>query len=240
MRKIILTMCVAVLMIFTATCQAIDYQNIPISQAFGRNGIAAGDWYDTSGNLILTFDDGYINGKKIISAGYMGDTVAFYKFRVKDGDAYNDIEVLNFGSEAPAHNMLVLNDQKVLRQTQNPQYFESIGGIYLGMSKKQVMSIYGEPLSVESRHGRNDATWTYTGFEVFFTYDVVTSITIYGSSDRRFDLSGLSANSSQADFERKYETKFSRRGNLNIGHGEVINVRDGRATLQILTSGYVF
>lgn len=241
MRKIIAMLMLVAALMSTVTCQAaIDYQDIPINQAFGKNGIAIGEWYDTHGNLVLTFENGYINGAQIISVGFMGDTVAFYKFRVKDGSGYKDIEISNFGSQAPEHNMLVLNDSKVLRQSQNPQYFESIGGIYLGMSKNQVMSIYGEPLSVENQSVRKTATWTYNGFEVFFNYDVVTSITIYGRGDRRFDLSGLSANSAAVDFERKYETKFSQRGNLNIGHGEVINIRDGRATLSILTPGFVF
>ena len=241
MRKIIVMVFVAVLMISTVTCQAMDYQDIPISQDFGKNGISVGDWYDMDGNLILTINDGYINGEKIISVGYTGDTVAFYKFRIKDGNGYSDIELQTFGSSGvnDEHSMLILNDMKPLRMTQNPKYFESIGGIYLGMSKKQVMSIYGEPLSVENQPTRKTSTWTYTGFEIFFQYDVVTSITIYGSSDRRFDLSGLSANSSITDFERKYETKAGRRGALNIGHGEIITVRDGRATLQFFTAGFV-
>ena len=239
MRKIIAMFIFGIaLMISTITCYALDYQSIPISQAFGRYGISTGSWYDTNGNLILTTDGDYMNGQKIISVGFTGDTVAFYKFRVKDGNGYSDIELQTFGSAEGDHVMLVLNGTTPLRQTQNPQYFESIGGIYLGMPKNKVMSIYGEPLSVENR-GKT-STWTYNGFEVFFEYDVVTSITIYGRSDRRFDLSGLSANSSKEDFERKYEVKFSRRGNLNIGHGEVINIREGRATLQCLTSGYVF
>ena len=236
MRKIILTVCVAMLVIFTATCQAIDYREIPISQAFGKNGIAVGSWYDMNGNLILQIGSDYtINGKKIISAGYTGDTVAFYKFRLQDGD----IEILNFGSEDPTHNMLVLNDQKVLRQTQTPQYFESIGGIYLGMTKDKVMDIYGEPLGVENQPLQKISMWIYNGFEIFFQYDVVSSITFYVSSDRRFDISGLSATSSKEDFERKYETTMTGRGSLNIGHGEVITVREGRATLQILTPGFV-
>ena len=98
MRKLTaMFMLVAVLIMATVTCQAMDYQDIPISQAFGKNGIATGEWYDTNGNLVLTINDGYINGEQIISAGYTGDTVAFYKFRVKDGESYKDIEILNFG-----------------------------------------------------------------------------------------------------------------------------------------------
>ena len=225
-------------LIFTAgICQA---GNIPISQAFGKDGIATGSWYDTNGNLILQIGNDYtINGFKIISVDFEGDTVAFYKFRVQDGDGYDNINLQTFGSYEDTHGMLVINDEKVLRRTQEPQYFESIGGIYLGMSKSQVMAIYGEPLSVQNQPVQKFSIWTYNGFEIIFEYDVVSSITIYGRGDRRFDLSGLSASSSTADFERKYENKFSGRGSLRIGHGEVITLRDGRATLQFLTPGFV-
>ena len=185
-------------------------------------------------------NDYTINGCKIISVDFEGDTVAFYKFRVQDGDTYKNIELQTFGSYDGEHAMLVLNDEEILRRTQEPQYYESIGGIYLGMQKSQVMSIYGEPLGVENQPLQKISLWTYNGFEIIFEYDVVSSITIYSRGDRRFDLSGLSASSSVADFERKYENKISGRGSLRIGHGEVITLRDGRATLQFLTPGYVF
>ena len=240
MRKIITMIFTVALMISAVTCQAaIDYQSIPISQALGSKGIALGTWYDNDGNSVLRVENGYINGAEIISVGFMGDTVAFYKFRVKDGDSYRDIELQTFGSYDGDHVMLVMNDTKVLRQTQQPKYYESIGGIYLGMPKSKVMEFYGEPLNAENQPSQKSSTWTYNGFEVFFNHDIVTGITIYKSGDRRFDLSGLSASSSIEDFERKYETKVGRRGALNIGHGEIIVVNDGRATLQMFTPGCV-
>ena len=235
MKKFIVAIFFSALIFTAGICQA---ANIPISQAFGKNGIAFGDWYDTNGNLVLKIGNDYtINGAKIISVDFEGDTVAFYKFQLQGG---NDIELQTFGNYDGEHAMLVLDEEKVLRRTQEPKYFESIGGIYLGMSKSQVMSIYGEPLGVENQPVQKISIWTYNGFELIFQYDVVSSITIYGRGDRRFDLSGLSASSSKEDFERKYESKFSGRGNLNIGHGEIITLRDGRATLQFLTPGFVF
>ena len=209
MRKIITMIFTVALMISAVTCQAaIDYQSIPISQALGSKGIALGTWYDCDGNSVLRVENGYINGAEIISVGFIGDTVAFYKFRLKDGDSYRDIELQTFGSYDGDHVMLVMNDTKVLRQTQQPKYYESIGGIYLGMPKSQVMSIYGEPLNAENQPSQKSSTWTYNGFEVFFHHDVVTGITIYKSGDRRFDLSGLSASSSIEDFERKFYPLF--------------------------------
>lgn len=241
MRKFTSFITIFAMMILTVNCQAaLDYREIPFSQAFGDKAIAFGDWYDTSGNLVLKIGSDYtINGHKIISVGYTGDTVAFYKIRVEGEKNYRDIELQTFGSYEDTHGMLIINNTAALRHTSEPKYFESIGGIYLGMSKSKVMEIYGEPLSAEDNHQRKTSTWTYNGFEIFFNYNVVSSITIYSGGDRRFDTSGLSASSSQADFERKYEKKFSRRGNLDIGHGEVIVLRDDKATLQFLTPGFV-
>ena len=226
MKNFIAVIFFAALMISTVTCQAVS---IPISQAFGKEKISVGDWYDTNGKIILQIGEDFtINGCKILSAD-ADDTI--YKFRVQDGDSYKDIELQTFGSDEDTHGMLILNGEKILRRTKEPKYYESIGGIYLGMSKSHVMEIYGEPVGVENQPLQKISLWTYNGFEIIFEYDVVSSITIYSSGDRRFDLSGLSASSSVEDYERKYENNFNERGDLNIGHGEVITLRDGRATL---------
>ena len=104
---------------------------------------------------------------------------------------------------------IVLDEKIALRNTKNPHYFESVGGIYLGMSKNQVLSLYGQPSTVETRH--RFSTWKYNddGFDVEFRYNIVEKITIYRNGNRRFDWLGLSANNSRADFINKYRNVSS-------------------------------
>lgn len=217
-------------------CSAMDYMSVPVTHL--KNYI--GNWYNTDGDLLLTISSDYrINGFRISSLGYTGDTVAFYKVQITNGSSYENVYLQTFGSYNGNHEMLIVNEQVALRKTKEPYYFESVGGIYLGMDQNQVVARYGQPSSVESN--RRSSTWTYNreGFSVTLEYGVVCDITIYSYGNRRFDRSGLSANSSRADFGYKYNTSVSSRGSLNIGHGEVISVSDGKVSLRFLTSGYV-
>ena len=186
-----------------------------------------------------------------MSVDFEADTVAMYKIKIDEGNRYRTIELLYTGSteEYPEHQMLVMNwtsnNGQALRRTKEPRYFESVGGIYIGMDKNQVVSLYGQPSSVENN--RNNSTWKYNdlGLELGFYMNVVTGITIYPYGNRRFDWSGLSARSSQTDFEYKYNSSMSRRGNINIGHGELIRLNKIRwgndgVYLGIFTPGYVF
>ena len=216
---------------------AMEYRSVPVTHL--KNYI--GNWYNTDGDLLLTISSDYrINGFKISSLGYTGDTVAFYKVQITDGSSYGDVYLQTFGSYNGCHEMLVVNEQVALRKTKEPRYVESVGGIYLGMDQNQVVARYGQPSSVENN--RRSSTWTYNkeGFSVTLEYGVVSDITIYSYGNRRFDRSGLSANSSRGDFERKYNTNVGSRGGLNIGNGEVLSIRDGKVSLSFFTAGMVF
>lgn len=238
MKKIFTALTVALIVTFTANlCAAMDYYSVPVTHLKS----IIGNWYDTNGNLVLNISNNYtINGYSIVSVGYTGDTVAFYKVRITDGSSYGDVYLQTMGSYDGYHSMLVLNEQFALRNSQSPRYVESVGGIYLGMDKNQVAALYGQPSSISNQH--NYTTWKYIneGFHVTFNYDVVSEITIYKYGNRRFDRSGLSAKSSRADFEYKYNSSVSRRGNINIGHGELIAIGNDGVSLRCFTSGYVF
>lgn len=181
---------------------------------------------------------------KIVSLGFTGDTAAFYKLTVDMGSSYGEIELMSTGSYKGVHSILaILKNNYGLRDTKNPRYNESIGGVYLGMDKDQLVSLYGQPTS-KTTYGR-DECWIYNreGFEVRFdrwATNMISSIKIYTHGNRRFDRSGLSANSARSDFAYKYNTTVSRRGNLDIGSGEMIHIDNDGVTLQILTSGMVF
>lgn len=208
-----------------------------------------GNWYNTKGELVLTISNDYrLNGYQIVSVDFEGDTAAMYKITIGDGNKSGDIEVMRSSSyNSKAHEMLVVNwtsdDCYALRRTKNPQYFESIGGIYLGMDVAEVLKTYGEPSSAE-HFDRVMREWILKydkiGMDVSVYAGVVTEITIYPYGNRKFDRSGLSANNAITDFGYKYNTSVTRRGNLDIGTGEVIHIDRNGVTLGIFTPGYVF
>lgn len=241
---------VATVFIPAMTCEALD--SVPVTDL----KYVLGNWYDAKGNLVLTISNDYkINGCTVLSvkAGY--DTAALYEIKINEGTGYRDIVLCTDGSVQDVatnpkgnHEWLILNfhenNEITLRKTKEPHYFESVGGIYLGMHKDDVTKLYGQPSSVETDRW-SEATWKYRGFDVLIRGEVVHAITIYPYGDRRFDWSGLSARSSVADFEYKYNSKVSSRGNINIGHGELIRLNKIRfgnngVYLGIFTPGYVF
>ena len=210
----------ALLVIIPAKVSADDYRSVDVTVL--KNII--GNWYDTKGNLVLTISSDYkVNGCTVMSVGYTADSAAFYKVRINEGGSYKDIEFEHSG--ASYHETITLNGYS-LRRTKNPQYFESIGGIYLGMSKSDVLKLYGQPTS-ETKY-KFEATLKYAndGFDVHIFGDTVSSVTIYVRGNRKFDRTGLSARNSINDFFRKYNASpypNSRRG-VKIGYGEVIFV----------------
>lgn len=199
-----------------------------------------GTWYDSKGNVALTIGSDYsINGCKVL-AFYLNNeytpifsyqSSAVYTCRINDGHGIKEIHLdyhsmpTIYQSTPDYHEMIILNGKTALRRTKEPKYFESVGGIFLGMNKDDVIKLYGQPSSVNNNMGH--ITWKYReGFDIEFGGDVVLSITIYKNSDRRFDRSGLSANNTKDDFKRKYsgrEGQTSRR--LIIGYGESLSFR---------------
>lgn len=225
-------------------CAATDYRQVSLSQL--KN--IAGDWYSTNGELILSIRNERLtiagDTYKIISLGFMGDTAGFYKLTVDMGSSYGEIELMSTGSYKGFHKILsIIKHNYGLRDTKNPRYYESIGGVYLGMDKDQLVSLYGQPTS-KTTYGR-DECWIYNreGFEVrfdSFATNMISSIKIYPHGNRRFDRSGLSANSTRSEFAYKYNTTVTKRGNLDIGSGEMIHIGNDGVTLQLFTSGMVF
>lgn len=208
--------------------------------------IFIGNWYDTKGNLVLTISNDYkINGCTILAVYF--DGYDYYTAKIIENNGYRNIKFGGYGNThcesfipGAYHRRLLVDDKIILRDSKQQRYFESVGGIYLGMDKDDVIKLYGQPSSVDG----NRNIWKYReGFDVQFQAGVVNSITIYKNSDRRFDRSGLSANNSKADFERKYNSKFSSRNLMVIGHGEMIFARDnyvGLSTIDPYNAGFAY
>ena len=135
------------------------------------------------------------------------------------------------------HQTLIVDSKYAYQRSRNQPHYESIGGIYIGMSKNQVLKLYGNPSSEKYKYAGtgifledfyfDSNIWKYDkdGFEVKFIGDFVFSITMYPNSNRKFDKSGLSANDSKLTYERKYNSKIHNGdfgSQMDIGHGESI------------------
>lgn len=238
MRKIFFTV-IALLVAFSANvCSARSVSVTELEDFFGN-------WYDSKGNLVLTISNDYrINGCIILSVDF--DGTDYFTVKIAENNGYRDIKIGGcgnplsnryFDSSNAYHRMIIVDDKIILRDSKRQKYVESVGGIYFGMDKDQVLSIYGQPSSKTERG--IGSTWEYNkeGFVVKFYGDMVTSIVVYPHSNRCFDWSGLSANSSRFEFEHKYNEKIISRS-IFIGHGEVISISDNEVWLTILTPGY--
>ena len=236
MKKFFTALTVALVVVISAHCSAADYR--PVSVTYLKSII--GNWYDAKGNLVLSISNDYkINGCTVMSVDYVADMVGMYKVKVDEGNRYRTIELMYGESQNSSdHEILMLNhgsnNEIALRKTKEPRYFESVGGIYLGMGKDEVLKLYGQPSRIE-----NKIIWKYNkeGFDVRIWGGVVFSITIYKNGNRRFDWSGLSANSSKADFAYKYNSEVDHRGSIRIGHGEVIRIYKDSVLLEIILPG---
>lgn len=245
MKKFLSAAIVALVVALSAHCSA-EYTSSSITVLKSM----VGNWYDAKGNLVLTISSDYsINGCKVVAI-YMNSnyqpiftpqSIAVYTCRIAEGSSYKDIH-LDHHSMPPAylstpdyHEMIFLNGKTALRRTKEPRYFESVGGIYIGMSKEEVLKLYGQPSSVIYRDN-GSITWKYDKqkFDVWISAGIVDSITIYKGGDRRFDWSGLSANNTEYDFKSKYSGSKGQVSRIwIIGYGESIVFGRDSVTLSI-------
>ena len=222
----------ALLVIIPAKVSAIDYESVPVTYLKD----IVGNWYDTKGNLVLTISSDYkVNNCQVLYLGLYGESVAMYKIRINEGSNYRDIELLHSGSSYHEYIFVNWNSSNgyALRKTKNPQYFESVGGIYLGMDKSEVLKLYGQPSKIESYDRRQN--WKYNNdlFEVNFDCNIVTEIKIYPYGTRKFDRTGISAKDDFKYILKKYNAK-PMESVYTIGYGETIRKSyDGSGSISL-------
>ena len=231
MKKIIFSVLIA-LMIVPTVCMAGQY-SLPLT----RMKPMVGNWYDSKGNLALTISSDYtINGCKILDLEIIGGEYFGLTYKVKILEKAGERDIVFFhhtgDMNKPAeeyHEFIHIGKQAFIR-TKTPRYYESVGGIYLGMNKDKVLSMYGQPSKIDEQNFRNSlnsSTWSYEkiGLELRFSGDIVSSITIYPNSNLRFNKSGLSANDSMDSYKNFYRVSkisdiTSNSFAMYIGHGE--------------------
>ena len=232
----------ALLVIIPANCSAGDVHNL-------KNII--GDWYDTNGNLVLSVTSDYsINGCKILNCELFGLTNCIagirYDLKIIEKTGVRNLILEHVSSytakkfsEKDFHEMIIIDCQNCYYREKNQRHYESVGGVYLGMKKNEVLKLYGEPSSVErNSKGYNECTFKYKndGFDVRFVGDRVFTIKIYDYGNRKFDISGLSARDSEESYKRFYKPKadVGARGSVfYIGNGELITPLGNSAILSV-------
>lgn len=229
MKKILSAVIMFCVMIFSANCQADTVTKI-------KNLV--GTWYDMNGNQTLTISSDYsINGCKILDFQEYGGDANNYIFDVKifENGGFRDIKIehwrciyaKNF-SEEDFHEMIFIDRKFLYTKTKKQRYFESVGGIYLGMTKNQVLKILGNPTSTENISDlRNNFRFTYKneGLEIHFDGGVVENIRIFDYGNKKFDKSGLSARDSIETYKNFYKPKVDTtvvNPAIYIGNGEEI------------------
>ena len=124
-------------------------------------------------------------------------------------------------------------DGVVYRRYQKPEYFESVGGIYIGMSQEQVISLYGEPQEKTIKDGR--ACWHYSKdkFSIEFWGDMVWSVQIPVGSSRHFDRTGFNCTDSFRSYYECYHLRCLPTINdiCMIAPGEFLYFQDDSITL---------
>ena len=121
-----------------------------------------------------------------------------------------------------------MNKKNQLTNRLQKEYYESVRGVHLGMTRQQVIDLLGAPSSSDVR-GRETLKYIDLGLSVGLDHNMVTDITITGKGSH-FDKSGLGTDASMIDYYNFYQfnripselSKDKYQGPFSIGHGEYI------------------
>ncbi|SEH35558.1 hypothetical protein [Selenomonas sp. KH1T6] len=207
----------------------LNYTIMPYDYAMSRLKNITGNWYDSKGNLVLTINNGYINGCKVMAYLSAGDAGGY---RIKEENGYRDIGLVIDHNNYKK--FLYLDERIVLRPTKYPQYVESINGMYLGMSMDDLLEKYGEPDRKEKKGKAFPSEWwIYNGaFSVFFVGDMASTIVLPYGSTFTFDKCGLSARDMEKSFRKHYK-ESANYGAVKIDEGEYIEFKKGTVELTV-------
>ena len=198
---------------------------------------AAGDWFDVNGNKVLTISNGYINGCPIVGGtdfvgGYPGAGV----FIIQEAQGRKAIHLQWMGDGE--HKTLIINKKVQLSTIPQREHYESIAGVYLGMTKQEVIDLLGVPSDPVDSRGRETLKYNDLGISVELDHGVVTVINLIGDN-AHLEKSGLTKSSSLIDYYNFYQfnrmpselSKNTFQGCFSIGHGEYIAFSNGEVSL---------
>lgn len=198
-----------------------------------------GKWHDINGNAILNIQDNTVNGCAIVGIYQPsgGESDFSCIIRIIEADGYRDLSVIGENLQNDSyHAHIILNgnnqtnrESTLLMKTEAAKCYESVGGIYLDMTEKEVLTKYGNPDQIQHlKSWINLDTWKYEklGLELTMRYQRVWIIKIYKNGNRHFDRTGL--NCANEIYEFQFAYRFNRipragqYGAYSVGHGEYL------------------
>lgn len=187
-----------------------------------------GDWLNSDNEIALQITDNSINGKQLIWIGSLigSGTYGSGIFRVINEGQYVDykLEWATTGNNP----LLTLNDNVSLHRYSTTNYYESVGGIHLGMTPTEVQKLYGVPTTAETFNNGREKKWYYSSdkWRVLFNNGLVTAIRIYAGGTRHFDRSGFNCNNTNVDYAEKYMGVRKNYSRITVAKGEYIWISD--------------
>lgn len=164
---------------------------------------AVGDWYDTNGQLMMTVTTSAINSCPVTALTDMTmDYPRTGRFTVAEADGEKTIklDLLGHGS----HQYLIVNDRTPLRRSLHADHYETLGNLYLGMTKDDVVAAYGQPTSVTPDQGGERWSYSTPHVDVVVQGNLVMTIRAYSDSNITFAQSGLSPVSTPDAYAQAY------------------------------------
>ena len=234
--KLMLGVVFSVLSLFSVS--TVDAYQMSLDTVIHASQKIDGDWYDTSGNKVLTISNGYINGCPIVDgADFVGGYPGAGVFIIQEAQGRKAIHLEWMG--VGNHKSLIMNKTTQLNNG-SQEHYESVHGVYLGMTKEAVYNLLGKPSSVSKSYGRETLKYNELGFYVVADNNLVTVIRLTGDN-ARLEKSGLTKNSSVIDYYNFYQfnrmpselSKDKYQGVFSIGHGEYIAFSDGEVLLTL-------
>ncbi len=141
------------------------------------------------------------------------------------------------------HKTLIINKKVPLSTIPQRQHYESVNGVYLGMTKQEVIDLLGMPSEPIDSRGRETLKFNNLGISVELDHGVVTVINLIGDN-AHFEKSGLTRESSLIEYYNFYQfsrmpselSKDTFQGCFSIGHGEYIAFDNGNVSLTIYSN----
>ena len=160
--RLFVCMCFSFMCLFSAL--TVDAAQVSLDSVIRASQKVAGDWYDASGNKVLSISNGYINGCRIVDGtdfvgGYPGAGV----FIIQEAQGRKAIHLEWLGNGE--HRTLIMNKKNQLTNGLQKEYYESVRGVHLGMTRQQVIDLLGASSSSDVR-GRETLTYMDLGLSV--------------------------------------------------------------------------
>lgn len=195
----------------------------------------SGDWYDNSGNLILSIKNGFINGCRVLYCQGIagGGGLAGGYFCILEGNGERNIYLEWNLQNSPADSLKVEKKQTLHKNF--PFHFESVNKIHLGMTKDEVIRITGNKFDIISANEMStltrdsfglDGAWFVKNLGLIITFDAgsVDRLILLKSSKNFFDKSHLNCSNTFEEFAANYSMKHLPKFGMicGIGNGEYI------------------